>query len=136
MDKFHPKLRSHIMRQVKSLGCRSTEERFKCFLQGVRLPRWTSNVASLPGRPDFVFWKSKTIIFIDGCFWHGCSRCSKKPIANARYWTEKIRRNRRRDIKNTRVLRNRGWSVYRIWECRLARWKSLPPGLRSRIART
>src|SRR5581483_4358059 len=134
MDTFAPIVRSHIMRQVKSANGRSTEQTFRRLVAELRPQKWASNVRALPGRPDFVFWKSKVAVFVDGCFWHGCPRCSKKPASNVAYWSSKIQRNRRRDLRTSRTLRDQGWSVYRIWECRIARWSSLPPALARRIA--
>ena len=70
----------------------------------------------LPGRPDFAFPKLRVVIFVDGCFWHGCPRHGTQPRTNARFWREKIARNRQRDREVTRELRRRGWRVVRIWE--------------------
>ena len=88
--------------------------------------RYRLNVKDLPGKPDLVFPKYQTVIFVHGCFWHGhnCKRGKRVPKTNRAYWTEKITRNKQRDRKNARELRKRGWRVVTIWECKL---KNLDP---------
>jgi DNA mismatch endonuclease (patch repair protein) len=68
------------------------------------------------GRPDFANKKHKIVIFIDGCFWHGCSQHYKKPKSNRDYWKNKIRKNMERDSKVRIELESKGWKVMRIWE--------------------
>jgi len=70
-------------------------------------------------RPDFVFPKFKVALFIDGCFWHGCPKCYRKPKSRGRFWTAKVRRNKERDKFQTMALKRNGWHVIRIWECAL-----------------
>lgn len=88
-------------------------------LRASRLKGWRRHL-SLPGRPDFAWPKEKVAVFVDGCFWHGHT-CGKDitPRTNAEEWREKIQRNRHRDGRISRILRNDGWIVIRIWECRL-----------------
>lgn len=74
------------------------------------------HVRELPGRPDIVFEKRKTAIFIDGCFWHGCKRCYRRPKSNQRYWDAKIANNRRRDRRQGKQLKAMGWACVRFWE--------------------
>ena len=74
---------------------------------------------SIPGKPDFVFRKERLVVFVDGCFWHGCPTCYIKPKQNAEFWENKIGGNIRRDRKVSRQLRTDGWSVCRVWECKL-----------------
>ena len=71
------------------------------------------------GRPDFAWPKSKVALFVDGCFWHGCPRCDRPSKTNKTFWKSKIFSNRRRDVRVARRLRNEGWSVLRVWECRI-----------------
>lgn len=72
---------------------------------------------AVAGRPDIAFVGRKIAIFVDGCFWHGCGRCHRRPVAtNSTYWREKIARNRKRDRATTRKLRASGWLVLRFWE--------------------
>jgi DNA mismatch endonuclease (patch repair protein) len=75
----------------------------------------------LPGRPDLVFPKWRTVVFVNGCFWHGHMGCrrSKLPSSNVDFWREKLSRNRQRDRKNYRALRKMGWHVALIWQCNI-----------------
>lgn len=79
------------------------------------------NVKDIPGKPDIVLRKHKTVIFINGCFWHGHDGCDKfvMPKSNVEFWENKIRTNKERDEKNHRILRETGWKVIVIWECQL-----------------
>jgi len=75
----------------------------------------------LPGNPDIVFPRSKAVIFVHGCFWHGhdCKRGARTPKTNTKYWTEKIARNIARDAKSIKELEANGWRVQIVWECEL-----------------
>ncbi|MCH5213696.1 MAG: DNA mismatch endonuclease Vsr [Muribaculaceae bacterium] len=75
----------------------------------------------LPGSPDLVLRKYKTVIFIHGCFWHGHEGCKfyRLPKTNEEFWEEKITRNRRRDQETATKLAAKGWNVVTIWECDL-----------------
>lgn len=77
--------------------------------------RFRIHVQSMPGRPDLVFPRSRTVVFVDGDFWHGW-RFPQWKAKLATYWREKIERNRRRDLRNFQRLRRAGWLVVRIWE--------------------
>ena len=81
----------------------------------------------LPGRPDFAFRAERVLVFVDGCFWHGCARCYRRPASNRKYWDAKVLRNQARDREVTRELKKRGWRVLRIWEHEL---KGAPAYLR------
>jgi DNA mismatch endonuclease (patch repair protein) len=70
----------------------------------------------LPGKPDFYFHRPKLAVFVDGCFWHGCAACGHTPRTNSAYWSEKVRRNRDRDVRTTAALRGLGVEVIRLWE--------------------
>jgi len=78
------------------------------------------NVRTLPGSPDVVFPRHHVAVFMDGCFWHGCPQCYVRPRINRSYWSKKIIRNQKRDRRVTRALRLAGWSVVRLWACRLS----------------
>ena len=82
--------------------------------------RYRKNVNSLPGKPDIVLKKYRTIIFVNGCFWHhhDCGRF-RWPSTNRDYWIPKIEGNVRRDIENKSKLEEAGWRVLYIWECEL-----------------
>ena len=75
----------------------------------------------LPGKPDLVFPKHKTVLFIHGCFWHGHAKCRYFVIPKTRtwWWLEKINRNKEADRKNVRLLRALGWRVLTVYECKL-----------------
>lgn len=85
--------------------------------------RFRVHVKKLAGSPDIVLPKYKTIIFVNGCFWHGHDGCkySHLPKSNEFFWEQKIRRNKARDIANEYVLQTEGWRVIRIWECEIRR---------------
>jgi len=70
----------------------------------------------LTGKPDFLFRKERIAVFVDGCFWHGCPTCYRRPWANRSYWDAKVGRNRTRDQHVSRTLRKEGWCVVRVWE--------------------
>lgn len=76
---------------------------------------------SLPGNPDITLPKYKSVVRVMGCFWHGhyCPRGARVPFTNRFYWTDKIRRNKTRDILQGKALENIGWKVFDIWECEL-----------------
>ena len=88
------------------------------FSQGFR---YRKNVRKLPGCPDIVLPKYKTVIFVNGCFWHGHKGCKYFvwPKSNAEYWYKKIENNVNRDIKNIKLLQEQGWIVLTVWECEL-----------------
>jgi len=83
----------------------------------------------LPGKPDIVLVKYKTVIFIHGCFWHGHKNCkrSSMPKSNIEYWFSKLKRNKERDADNIIRINNLGWRVIVIWECEIIK------GLRAKI---
>lgn len=83
--------------------------------------RYRINVKNLPGSPDIVFPKYRTIVFVHGCFWHGHKNCktSHIPETNTDFWTAKVARNQERDQKVWRQLEAKGWSVIIVWECEL-----------------
>jgi DNA mismatch endonuclease (patch repair protein) len=83
--------------------------------------RYKKNVKELPGKPDIVLPKYKTIIFVHGCFWHGHENCeaAELPVSNVEYWTKKISSNMNRDMHHKEKLKMSGWNVITIWECEL-----------------
>ncbi|MFA6371074.1 MAG: very short patch repair endonuclease [Methanothrix sp.] len=70
----------------------------------------------LPGKPDLIFKKAKLIIFVDGCFWHGCPIHFKRPKKNIKYWDKKIDGNKKRSKEIDKLLKDLGYHVLRIWE--------------------
>lgn len=111
--------RSDNMRAIRARGNRSTEWRLRSLLVRSRYRGWKVSSKQFVGTPDFAFPIDRVLIFIDGCFWHGCPKCGHIPTTNKKYWTAKIGRNKSRDKKNTRLLRDQGFKVLRIWECDL-----------------
>src|SRR5205085_8055871 len=79
----------------------------------------------LPGRPDFVFPKQRLVLFVDGCFWHGCPKHSRHVSKSGTFWMQKIQNNRTRDRRVKRQLSAGGWRVLRVWEHELARKRRL-----------
>lgn len=67
-------------------------------------------------RPDIVFTRTRTAVFIDGCFWHGCPDHGTTPKGNAAYWVPKLAENAERDQRTNAALADAGWTVVRIWE--------------------
>ncbi|HEY5124956.1 MAG TPA: DNA mismatch endonuclease Vsr [Ignavibacteria bacterium] len=88
--------------------------------------RYKINDKTLPGSPDIVLPKYKSVIFIHGCFWHGHSGCSKaiKPKSNIEFWKSKIRKNKLRDQKANSELRKLEWNILVVWDCELRNIKS------------
>ena len=82
--------------------------------------RYRKNVRTLPGCPDIVLPKYKTVIFVNGCFWHkhDCPRFVW-PSSNTEYWYPKINKNVERDKENAEKLKSLGWKVITVWECEL-----------------
>lgn len=113
-DVFSKSQRSYNMSQVK---CRDTKLEIKLrkelYKQGLRGFRTRFN---LYGKPDIVFTKYKLAIFVDGCFWHKCPTCFKKPSTETDFWDKKIERNTLRDKEVNNKLAGDGWKVLRFWE--------------------
>ncbi|MCG8476155.1 MAG: very short patch repair endonuclease, partial [Cytophagales bacterium] len=76
----------------------------------------------LPGKPDLVFPKYRTVVFVNGCFWHGHQHCRyyRLPKTRRAYWKKKIEGNRHRDAQNYVRLVEEGWNVLLVWGCELA----------------
>lgn len=83
--------------------------------------RYRLNDNRLPGKPDIVFPKYRTVIFVHGCFWHGHKGCKyyTVPKTNTAFWVAKVSRNQERDQEVWRQLEAKGWSVIIVWECQL-----------------
>lgn len=116
VDSYTRKERSRIMATVRSRNNKSTELRLRSALISSKIRGWRCQGAGLPGTPDFVFPKHKLAVFVDGCFWHGCSRCYRRPKSNRRYWDAKLKKNVRRDRVKRRQLSALGWRVMHFWE--------------------
>lgn len=83
--------------------------------------RYRLNHPRLPGHPDLVLRKYRTVIFVNGCFWHGHDGCRyfRVPQTNTGFWKAKIERNKKRDVEEQRRLAEMGWHCITVWECQL-----------------
>lgn len=118
-DIFSKKKRSQIMSNI-----RATETKPEIIVRQFLFSkgyRFRKNVKSLPGKPDIVLPKYKTVVFIHGCFWHGHKNCKKAtlPSINKAFWKNKINSNVERDRVVQKALKKEGWKVLTIWECKL-----------------
>lgn len=117
-DNHSPEVRKYNMSRIRSKGTQPEEKvRKYLFSQGFR---YRKNVKKLPGCPDIVLAKYKTVIFVQGCFWHmhDCGRFHW-PATNTDYWRPKILRNVERDRASQEQLSADGWKVLLVWECQL-----------------
>src|SRR5690348_7484071 len=115
MDVFTPKKRSEVMSRIRSRGNRDTELALASLLRRVGITGWRRHLPIF-GRPDFVFRSARIAIFVDGCFWHRCPKCSNMPVNNRSFWATKLSGNIQRDKVVTKKLRRDGWRVLRLWE--------------------
>ena len=117
-DNHSKEVRSMNMSHIRSTNSKPEEiVRKYLFSKGLR---YRKNVKTLPGKPDIVFPKYKTVVFVNGCFWHhhDCGRFVW-PSSNEEYWYRKIDGNVERDNRNIKSLEDIGWRVIVIWECEL-----------------
>ena len=133
--------RSRLMARIRGRDNRTTELRMVALLRSHGITGWRRHRTIVQRgragavrrvRPDFVFPGSRTVLFIDGCFWHGCSRHCSMPKQNKTFWQEKILANRRRDSVTRAWFRRNGWQVIRVWEHALR--KDVSDALVARIA--
>ena len=118
-DRLSVTQRKHCMSQIHSSG---TKPELKLRHALWRLGfRYRTNDRRLPGSPDIVLPKYRTVIFIHGCFWHGHKGCKNYtvPKTNTDFWVAKVARNQERDQEVWRQLEAKGWSVIIVWECQL-----------------
>jgi DNA mismatch endonuclease (patch repair protein) len=108
--------RSLAMSAVRGRGNRTTEVRFRYALVRAGVRGWRMHPEEIPGSPDFLFNDARVVVFLDGCFWHGCKKCGHFPRANAAFWRAKIKRNQQRDSRTTAELRKSTFLVLRFWE--------------------
>lgn len=109
--------RSRMMGAIRSKDTRP-EIRVRRRLHAAGL-RYRLHVTDLPGKPDLVFIRARTIVFVHGCFWHQHPGCpfAVTPRSNVRFWTAKLRSNVERDARVGSELRRLGWHVELVWEC-------------------
>lgn len=111
-----PRSTSGRMSAIRSRGNRTTELTLRGSLVRGAVRGWVLHPGNLPGNPDFLFEQSSLAVFVDGCFWHGCPKCSHRIGTNSLYWNTKIARNIARDKTVKLELRKLGFKVMRIWE--------------------
>lgn len=117
-DIMSPEKRSAVMARIKGKDT-GPEKQLAAALAKNGLS-WESHARDLPGRPDFVFREQWIAVFVDGDFWHGW-RFPQWRHKLSEKWEAKIDGNRRRDVRNHRLLRGRGWTVVRLWEHQVAK---------------
>lgn len=118
MDVHDKKTRSYNMSRIKNKKTKPEELVAKfLFAHGFRYRR---NVKYLPGTPDIVLKKYRTVIFVNGCFWH-MHECQYFvwPVNNAEFWKKKLQANKARDEHEQSLLKELGWNLIIIWECQL-----------------
>ena len=119
MDVHSKEVRSYNMSCIKGKNTKPEKiVRKYLFSKGFR---YRKNDKRYPGTPDIVLPKYKTVIFVNGCFWHGHQGCRYfvVPKSNTEFWVNKIEKNKQRDNKKIEELRSLGWKVIVIWECQL-----------------
>jgi DNA mismatch endonuclease, patch repair protein len=118
-DVHSPQQRSYNMRQIRNSNTKP-ELLVRKYLHKLGF-RYSLHKKTLPGKPDIVLPKYKTIIFIHGCFWHGHTSCKyfSIPKTRTKWWTDKITNNKTNDAKAVKALKKEGWKVLVIWECKL-----------------
>ena len=120
-DVHTPEIRSFNMSRIHGKDTKPEEKvRKYLFSHGFR---YRKNDKTLPGKPDIVFPKYKTCVFVNGCFWHRHEGCKDFvwPKSNEEYWKTKINGNVKRDLRQQQELRSLGWNVIVVWECELKR---------------
>jgi DNA mismatch endonuclease, patch repair protein len=123
-DKITKERRSWNMSRIRGKGNKSTELKLLKLFREHSIKGWRRH-QPLPGKPDFIFPEQGLAVFVDGCFWHGCPKCYHRPKSNQKFWDTKMVYNRKKDRRVSRQLRSEGWSVCRIWECRLKKSDSV-----------
>lgn len=119
MDVHNKETRSYNMSRIKGRKTKPEEIVAKyLFSQGFRYRR---NVKKLPGTPDIVLKKYKTVIFVNGCFWHMHEGCKYFvwPKDNSEFWKNKLLANKERGEKEKKEIEELGWKVIVVWECQL-----------------
>lgn len=119
VDRFSRETRSQVMSRIRGKDTKpEILVRSYLFSRGLRFRK---NDRRYPGSPDIVLPKYRTVVFVQGCFWHlheGC-RYAVMPKSNVDYWKKKLYGNRQRDERNRKELEEMGWNVITVWECQL-----------------
>lgn len=119
MDRLTSERRSWNMSRIRSKDTKiEVKVRQYLFSQGFRFRK---NDKRYPGKPDVVLPKYKTVIFVNGCFWHmhkGCKQ-GRIPKTNVEFWKAKMEKNAANDLLHKELLQSMGWNVIVLWECEL-----------------
>lgn len=119
MDIWSKQKRSEVMSKIRGKNTKPEMIlRSKLFKHGFRYRVHSKN---LPGKPDMVLRKYKTVIFIHGCFWHFHKSCreGRIPSTNSIFWKQKLKNNIKKDKVNQKLLEKEGWKVITVWECEI-----------------
>ncbi len=111
VDNLSKQQRSYIMSRI-----RSRDTKPELMIKPLMRKLGFAYHPKMYGHPDFADKKTRTVVFIDGCFWHKCPRHFKPPKSNKRYWVQKINNNAKRDKEVNKIFKEKGWTVIRIWE--------------------
>jgi DNA mismatch endonuclease, patch repair protein len=118
VDPLTPNERSRVMSHIGGKNTKPELELKRALRRaGIRF----ASFPALPGRPDLLLPGRNTVVFVHGCFWHGCRAHYHAPGTRAAFWRHKLRENMARDRRVRRILRVRGWKVAVVWECKLER---------------
>lgn len=120
VDIFSEAKRSEVMSGIRSTGNKTTEIPLARAMRSAGVRGWRRHVSVRLGsksvRPDFVFSRQRLVVFVDGCFWHGCPQHGTRPKSNREFWDRKLDANIARDARLDSSLKSEGWSVLRFWE--------------------
>ena len=133
-DLYSKERRSEIMSHIRAQDT-APEMRVRRVLHKMGY-RFRLHRKDLPGKPDIVLPKLRTVIHVHGCFWHGHT-CGEGhvPKTNRRYWMPKLKRNTRRDSEHSGELRRLGWNQIVIWECETGSLERIERQLRRELGR-
>lgn len=126
-DVFTKAKRSEVMSRIRGHGNKATELALAKLFRTHGITGWRRRQQHF-GKPDFTFRRERLVVFVDGCFWHGCPEHFIMPANNRVFWQKKLTANALRDRLVNKTLRKQGWRVLRIWEHDL--YKNAPACLR------
>lgn len=125
VDIYSKSKRSEIMSCVRNRRT-APEDEVAALLKRMGV-KYRRNVKTISGQPDFVVRSKSTVIFVNGCFWHGHPNCNraKLPDSNRAFWEKKITANKTRDRRIAHKLRKEGWRVINVWQCHLRKYEQV-----------